>query len=84
MEADMGWVVDVTNVVNPFDFEVLLFKKTMWGQVVNVIKPCLYFLIACDLHQVYNMLIVMLDPCFKSLQVFKNMWDRGMLSVLLF
>jgi hypothetical protein len=72
MEAKMGCVVDVTNVFNPFDFEVLFFQKTMWAQVVKVIKPCIYFLIAYDLHQVHNMLTIMLDPCFKSLQVFQN------------
>jgi hypothetical protein len=30
MEIEMGQVVDVTNVLNPFDFEVFLFQKK-WG-----------------------------------------------------
>lgn len=73
----MGFVVDVTNVLNPFDYEVLLFPKNMWVQVVKVIKPCFYFLIVYDLHQVHNMLAFMLDPYFKSLQVFKIYVGQG-------
>jgi hypothetical protein len=42
MEIKMGWVVDVTNVFDPFDHEVFLFQK-MWSQVVKVIKPCFRF-----------------------------------------
>jgi hypothetical protein len=30
LEVEMGQVVDVTNVLNPFDFEVFLFPKK-WG-----------------------------------------------------
>jgi len=71
MEAKMGQVVDVTNVLNPFDFKVFLFKKN-GVSVVKVIKTCLCFLILYDLYQFHNMFAFMFDPCFKSLQVLES------------
>jgi hypothetical protein len=65
MEAKMGWVVDVVDVFDPFDFEMLLFQKNMVAQVIKVIKPSFCFLIAYDPHQICNMLALMLDPRFK-------------------
>ncbi len=37
-----------------------------------MIKPFLQFLMAFDFHQVHNMLALMLDPHYKSLQVVEN------------
>ncbi len=37
-----------------------------------MIKKFLQFLKAYDLHQVHNMLTIMFDPCFKSLQFVDN------------
>jgi hypothetical protein len=31
MEVKMGWVVDVVNVLDPFDFEMLFFQKKIRG-----------------------------------------------------
>jgi hypothetical protein len=72
MEAKMGWVVDVVDVLDPFDFEMFLFQKHMGAQVTKVIKPSFCFLIAYDAHQVHNMFALMLDPCFKFLRVLEN------------
>jgi hypothetical protein len=46
-------------------------------EVVKVIKYFLLFLQAYDLHQVHNMLVLMLDPRFKSLRVVENYVGRG-------
>ncbi len=68
----MGQVVDVVDVIDPFDFEMLLFQKNMGAQVIKVMKPSLCSLIAYDPHQVHNMFALMLDPHFKFLRVLKN------------
>jgi hypothetical protein len=72
MEVKMGWVVDVGDVLDPFDFEVFLFQKNMKVQIIKVIKPSFCFLIAYDLHQVHNMFALMLDPRFKFLWALEN------------
>ncbi len=68
----MGWVVDVVDVLDPFDFEMLLFQKNMGAQVIKVIKPSFCFLIVYDPHQIHNMFALMFDPRFKFLQVLEN------------
>ncbi len=73
----MGWVVDVTNVLDPFDSKVFIFQKNMQAQIVKVIKFYIYFLIAYDSHQVHNMFALMFDPHFKSLWVLENYVGRG-------
>jgi len=77
MDIEMGWVVDVTNVLDPFDSKVFIFQKTMQVQIVKVIELWLCFLIAYDSHQVHNMLAFMFDPRFKSLWVLENYVGRG-------
>jgi len=42
-----------------------------------VIKPILLILQAFDSQNVHNMLAIMLDPHFKSLQVVENYEGRG-------
>jgi hypothetical protein len=44
----------------------------MWQKVVKVIKPFLQFMMAFDSHQVHNMLTLILDPYYKSLQIVEN------------
>jgi len=66
MDIEMGWVVDVTNVLDPFDFKVFIFQKNIQAQIVKVIKLCFCFLIVYGSHQVHNMLALMFDPRFKS------------------
>ncbi len=68
----MGHVVDVINVLDPFDYKVFLFQNNMRAQIFKVIKPCLCFLIVYDPHQVHNMLALMFHPRFKSLQILEN------------
>ncbi len=65
----MGWAI---NSLDTFDVDVLIFQNNMQVEVVEVIKVFFQFLKAYDLHQVHNMLTIMFDPCFKSLQVLDN------------
>jgi hypothetical protein len=46
-------------------------------EVLKVIKPFLEFLKTFDFNQVHNMLILMLDPCFKILKVMKSFVGCG-------
>jgi hypothetical protein len=66
MDIEMGRVVDVTNVLDPFDYKVFIFQKHMQAQIVKVIKLYFCFLIVYGSHQVHNMLALMFDPRFKS------------------
>jgi len=65
LEVEMGHVFDA---LDAFDVEVFIFQNIMWVEGVKVIKPFLQFLKVYDLHQVHNMLIIMLDPCFKFVE----------------
>jgi hypothetical protein len=42
-------------------------------EVVNIIKPFLDFLRSFDAHQVYNMMIIMLNIHFKALRIVKGL-----------
>lgn len=44
----------------------------MQQEVVKVIKVFLQFLKLFDSHQIHNMFALMLDPHFKSLEVFEK------------
>ncbi len=44
---------------------------------MKVFKHFLEFFKAFDSYQVHNMLALMLDPCFKSLQVVKSFVGHG-------
>ncbi len=37
-------------------------------------RPFFLFLKTFDPHNVHNMVIIMLDPCFKSLRIVEIMW----------
>lgn len=52
-----------------FDVELHTLNKNMWHEVIKVLKPFLEFLKTFDSYQVHNMLALILDPCFKFLQV---------------
>jgi hypothetical protein len=62
----------VTNITDAFDVKVLIFQNNMQTKIIRVIKPFLKFLEVYNSHQIHNMLSIMLDPYFKSLQVVKN------------
>ncbi len=68
----MGQVVDVINILDPFDSKVVLFQNNMRAQIFKVIKPYLCFLITYDPHQVHTILAIMFDPRFKFLQILEN------------
>jgi hypothetical protein len=77
----MIWTsIDATDALDDFDVKVLIFQNNMWSKVVKVIKPFLQFLQAYDGHQVHNMLVIMFDPCFKSLKVGENYVGCGSYS----
>jgi hypothetical protein len=71
-----------TNVLDAFDVEVFIFQSNLQIEVVKVIKPFLQFLKVYDQHQVHNMLVIMLDACFKSLHVVENYVGHGVVFVL--
>jgi hypothetical protein len=49
----------------------------MWQEVIKVIKQFLLCLKIFDPQNVHNMIPIMLDPCFKSLQVVENYVGHG-------
>jgi hypothetical protein len=82
MEVEMGWVVDVTNVLNPFDFEVFLFLKMgfrllRWSKHVFV---SWYFMICINSITCLPLCLILVSSLYKF---WKIMWDGGMLSILL-
>ncbi len=67
------WAKSPTNgseTFDQFDVELHLLKKNTQQEVVKVIKVFLRFLKLFDSHQIHNMFALMLDPHFKSLEVF--------------
>jgi hypothetical protein len=64
--------LDGSETFDLFDVELHTMKKNMWHEVVKVLKPFLEFLKASNFYQVHNMLALMLDPCFKSLQAVES------------
>jgi hypothetical protein len=49
----------------------------MQKEVVKVLKPFLQFQKKNYVDQVHNMLAIMLDPQFKSLQIMENLVGSG-------
>jgi len=75
--AKMFQVLDGTETLNPFDLKLLLFQKYMWKEVVKVLQPFFSISIFFYSDQVHNMLVVMLDLQFKSLQVVEDLVGCG-------
>ncbi len=65
MEFEIDPLVDGNDTFDLFDVE--LHMLNMQQEDLKVIKPFLEFLKNFDSCQVHNMLVLMLDPCFKSL-----------------
>jgi len=49
----------------------------MWLEVMKVIKHFLEFLRSFDVGQAHNMVVIMLDPCFKVLHIVENLVGHG-------
>jgi hypothetical protein len=54
------------------DLKLQEFKLKMMTQVVNILSPFLAFALAYNQAKFHNMLVIMLDPCFKNTKV---IWD---------
>ncbi len=67
MESKVVGLGDGFEILDEFNLELLTLQKKMWQEIIKEIKPFLLFLKIFDLHNVYNMLAIMLDPHFKSL-----------------
>ncbi len=77
----INWIVVMESKAYPFDgnetFDIFdaefhTLSENMQHEVMKVFKHFLEFLKTFDSHQVHNMLALILDPCFKSLQVVEN------------
>jgi hypothetical protein len=65
MEFETNPLVNGNETFDLFDVE--LHMLNMWQEVLKVINPLMEFLKNFDSYQIHNMLVLMLDPCFKSL-----------------
>jgi hypothetical protein len=72
MEFQPNPSIDGSETCDQFDVEFHMLNKNMWQEVVKVTRPFLQFLKVFDSCHVHNMLALMLDPRYKSLQVFEN------------
>jgi hypothetical protein len=61
------------NFFDSFENEIFVLHIHMQLEVIKVIKPILQFLNFFDGQQVHNMMVIMLDMCFKSLHVVENL-----------
>jgi hypothetical protein len=61
----------------PFGAKVFILHISMCLQDIKVIKPFLEFLRFFYAHQVHNIMGIMLDLCFKSPHVMKNLVGHG-------
>jgi len=59
------------------DLKFFTLQKKFWQGIIKVIKPFFLFLKTFDLHNVHNRLAIMLDLCFKFLQIVENYVARG-------
>ncbi len=64
-------------IFDTFESEILVLHRNMRLEVIKVIKPFLQFLTAFDGRQVHNMMVIMLDPHFKSLHIVENLLGHG-------
>jgi hypothetical protein len=55
--------------VNDFDFELLDLKYQMQIEIIGALKLFLAFASSFQPRHVHNMLVIMLGPHFKSLQL---------------
>jgi hypothetical protein len=62
---------------DPFEAKILLQQKNMWLEVIKIIKPFLEFLKSFDVGHVHNMVVIMLDPCFKALHIVEKLVGCG-------
>ncbi len=67
MEFQLDPFADGNETCDQFDVELQILSKTMWQEVMKVIRPILQFLKTFDSCEVHNMLALMVDPHYKSL-----------------
>lgn len=77
MEFQLDPFVDGNETCDQFNVEFEILNKTMWQEVMKVIKTILQFLKTFDSCQVHNMLALMVDPHYKSLRVVENYMGHG-------
>jgi hypothetical protein len=78
MEFQLDPFADGNETCDQFDdVEFHILSKTMWQEVMKVIKPILQFLKTFDSCHVHNMLALMVDPHYKSLRVVENYVGHG-------
>jgi hypothetical protein len=75
---------DKSEILNEFDSKLLTLQKNMQHEVIKVIRPLFLFLKTFDPHSVHNMFAIMLDPCFKSIQIVENYVGLGATICLAF
>jgi hypothetical protein len=84
MEAKAMGLGDGFKILDEFHLELLIIRKNMWQEIIKVIKQFLLCLKIFDPQNVHNMIAIMLDPCFKSLQVVENYVGHGKIIHLAF
>jgi hypothetical protein len=67
MESKVVGFVEGFKILDEFDLELLTLQKKCNKKSLKVIRPFLLFLKTFDLRNVHNMITIMLEPCFKSL-----------------
>ncbi len=63
---------DGSKILNEFDLELLTLQKKCNRKSLRWLDLSFLFLRTFDPHNVHNMVAIMLDLCFKSLQIVEN------------